>query len=426
MKTKNKIELRPYQKEAVDKIIWSKNANLEGNDIVVLPTAAGKSIIISNVVHQLNEPTLIIQPSKEILEQNYNKLLNYVNENEMGIYSASMNEKNINFFTFATIGSIYKKPEFFVHFGLVIIDESHLLGKSSNTMFMKFLNKVNEIRKSLGKPPLKIIGLTATPFRQDILYKYEDGGLYSYTTTKLINRMKGNFWTRLLYNVSVKELIDQKYLCPLEYIDKTLIEQKDLKLNKSMSDFDLEDYEKRITDKEGEILNIIRYAESVSKSVLVFCSSVKQSERLSSLIKGSKSVSAKTEEGERNEIINGFKDGKYKTVLNVNVLSIGFDHPALDCIVLLRPTRSICRYVQLLGRGVRIAPGKTSCKVIDLTSTVKNLGRFETIKVEKINGKWELTSEMGSWHNKILYKYEIKTKDKRKDISFFVNRNRRK
>ena len=110
----------------------------------------------------------------------------------------------------------------------------------------------------------------------------------------------------------------------------------------------------------------------------------------------------------------------------LNVLTIGFDHPELDCIILLKPTRSICRYVQLLGRGVRIAPGKTSCKVIDLTSTVKNLGRFETIKVEKINGKSELTSEMGSWHNKILYKYEIKTKDKRKDISFFVNRNKRK
>ena len=103
----------------------------------------------------------------------------------------------------------------------------------------------------------------------------------------------------------------------------------------------------------------------------------------------------------------GLRLDEVKAVFNVGVLTTGFDHPALDCIILLRPTRSIGLYYQMLGRGVRIAEGKTACKIIDLTSTVKNMGRVETIKLVR-RDKWELESEAGSWHNRELYRYTIK------------------
>lgn len=93
--------LRPYQQQAINKILWAKA--LEGNDLCVLPTGAGKSVVIANLAKELNEPILILQPSKEILEQNLDKLLKYVDYKEIGVYSASMGEKTLNYYTLSLI-----------------------------------------------------------------------------------------------------------------------------------------------------------------------------------------------------------------------------------------------------------------------------------------------------------------------------------
>lgn len=402
------MELRDYQKEALDKILWAKNNNLEGNDLVVLPTGAGKSIVIAHLANALDEPILILQPGKEILEQNYAKLAQYVDESQIGVYSASMNEKTIRHFTFATIGSIYKNAELFKHFKLVIIDECHLVNpKNLGGMFTKFL-------KGIGNP--KCVGLTATPYRMDISYKMEKGAGYmgtdqltAYTTTKLINRMKGFFWARILFNLNVSELIKRGYLVPLEYIDQSIFDHSEIPMNKSLSEFDLEKYEVMLATRAEKIQNAIKFGMDNFKSVLVFCSSVRQAINLSNQTPGSAVVTAKTPPKQRDKIINDFRSGSNKIVFNVGVLTLGFDHPALDCIILLRPTRSIGLYYQMLGRGVRIAEGKTKCTIIDLTSTVRNLGKVETIRLDKQPGqKWELLSETGSWHNRELYHYVIK------------------
>lgn len=407
--------LRDYQQEAIEKILWAKNSNLEGNEIVVLPTGAGKSVVIANLANELKEPILILQPSKEILEQNYSKLIQYVDPSQIGIYSASMNEKTINHFTFATIQSIYKKAEDFKQFRLVIIDEAHLVNpKSLGSMFTSFLEEI-------GNP--KVIGFTATPYRMDTAYinlgKNSEGypELKATVATKLITRMKGFFWKRILYNIGISDLIERGYLCPLEYVDFSVVQHEELPTNKSMTDFDLEGYEKIMTTKKERVLQAVDYAEKNCKSVLVFCSSVKRAEELSEQVPNSAAVSAKTPAKERARIIESFKDGTIKTVFNVGVLTTGFDHPGLDCIILLRPTRSIGLYYQMLGRGVRIAPGKTTCKILDLTSTVQNLGRIETIKLEKLPSEagrmmWEITSETGPWHNRPLYSYIIERKPK--------------
>lgn len=398
------MELRDYQQQALSKILWAKSNNLEGNDLVVLPTGAGKSVVIAHLAKSLTEPILILQPSKEILQQNYQKLCQYVNPLQVGIYSASMNEKTVRFFTFATIQSIYRNPHLFAHFRLIIIDECHLVNpKNLGGMFTKFL-------KDIGSP--KVIGFTATPYRMDTAYfnmgkdDYGQPIFKATVATKLINRMKGFFWKRMLYSINTSDLIEQGYLCPLEYIDRTLLDHNEIPVNKSASDFDLDGYEKKISLKESEILATVAYAKSCSNSVLVFCSSVAQAEHLQSLVDGSAVVSAKTPAKERDTIIQRFKNRAVQVVFNVGVLTTGFDHPSLDCIILLRPTKSIGLYYQMLGRGVRIAPGKTCCKIIDMTSNVKNLGRVETIKLVK-EDKWELISETGSWHAKPLYSYII-------------------
>ena len=401
-------DLRDYQKDALNSIVSAIKSGLKGNHLVVLPTGAGKSFLISSLAHVLNSPVLILQPTKEILQQNHDKLLRYVDKKEIGIYSASMNEKIIKTFTLATIQSIYKKTELFKHFKFVIIDEAHNLNTTnSGGMLTSFL-------RNIGHP--QVVGLTATPYRMATSYKFTKAnpnvfmsvdGLMAYTTVKLINRMKGRFWKNLIYNINIQDLIDKGFLCPLEYIDKSLVEHEDIPLNKSESDFNLKKYEEILSKKQVKILKVINYAESITSSVLVFCSSVKQAEVLCSMTEGSEVVTAKTKSDERDALVRKFKSGKIKTVFNVGVFSVGFDHPALDGIVLLRPTRSIGLFYQMLGRGVRTSPGKTSCKVIDMTSTVKNIGRIETIKLKKMNN-WELLSENGSWHNRELYHFKVK------------------
>lgn len=394
------LKLRPYQQNAVDKLIWSMG--MPGADLVVLPTGAGKSLVIAEFAKRLGSPVLILQPSKEILEQNVAKMLMYVGPKEIGIYSASVGRKDINTYTFATIQSIYKKPKEFEHFKFVIIDECHLVNhKNLDGMFTKFLNAV-------GNP--KVVGLTATPYRMDQSYNREsDGTLTAFTTTKLINRMgRQRFWHRIVCCVNLKDLIREGYLAPLEYIDKSIIKHEDIPKNISLSDFNLAAFEEKIEKDQDKIIHAIGYATGIAQHVLVFCSSVKQAAQLQEIFAedGAAVVTAETSKKDRDDIINKFRSGAIQTVFNVGVLTTGFDFPELDCIVLLRPTRSIGLYYQMLGRGVRRAEGKKACKVIDLTSTVKELGRIETIKLIKQEG-WELVSEKGYWHNQVLYSFKV-------------------
>lgn len=394
------LVLYPYQEEALAKVLWART--LPGNDLLILPTGAGKSILISNIVTKIDEPIVIFQPTKEILEQNLSKLLRYLPRESVGVYSASMDEKTIKHVTLATIGSVYRKSSLFRRFRMVILDEAHLHNpKKLSGMFSRFLNGIDSP---------KVIGLTATPYRLDTFFRHYGEGRFdieAVATIRLINRMKEYFWQRILCNFNLSDLIDAGYLCPLVYKDVSVIEHEDIPLNTSASDFDLPEYEKSISQRQKEIISAIVYARTNHKSVLVFCSSVSQAEQLSRITPNSAVVTAKTHKKKRQQTVKAFKNNTLQTVFNVGVFTIGFDHPSLDCIVLLRPTRSVGLYYQMLGRGVRKSPGKTNCTVVDLTSTFKNIGRIESIRLEKLNGKWELVTGTGLWHGRELFKFRL-------------------
>ncbi len=399
---------RPYQKEAIHAIICEIKNKPAGNAVAVLATGAGKSLIIAEAARELNTNTLIFQPSREILCQNVEKLVKYVSRDKIGIYSASMDEKTVAQYTFATIQSVYAKPELFVDFGLFFADEAHGINPAElDGMFHDFINAVNGLRKSKNLPDVRIIGLTATPWRQSTMWlNWGTAIAEQVTTTKVLTRMKGQresmFWNRILVNVGPEDLIQQGYLCRPKYYNNSAREHKDLPMNKSRSEFDLLEYEKLVQKDEHKILDAVVRAGAVSKSVLVFCASVDQAMRFSAVVKDSAVVSAKTTPKERQRIIEGFKDGSIKTVFNMNCLSVGFDHPALDAIIVTLPTNSITRWVQMCGRGLRIAEGKDHCKIIDFSGNYKRYGAAESFRLVK-RKMWEISSDTSvNWHAKDL------------------------
>jgi len=391
--------LRPYQQEAVRKMLRRKNQ--DGNELVVIATGGGKSLVIAEFAHQLGKPVLILQPSKELLEQNVNKMLTYVSKDEIGIFSASMNSHTINTFTFATIGSIYKKPELFAHFDTVILDECDLLSsKDQDSMYMKFFSQV-------GHP--KVYGLTATPFRMDtFVRKSPYGYIESVTATRLINRTRNRFWNRVIVNIDYNDLVVEDYLVPLVYEDNTILQHHQIPKN-SGSDFDLDSYVEMIDGVSGSTAKKIAELTENFYSVLIFCSTIKQATQFANYFADDAAVvTSETKKSERNQIITDFRSGKLKMVFNVNVLTVGFDHPSLDCIVMLRPTRSIRLYTQMMGRGTRLAQGKFICTIVDFAGNVSTYGRLETLTLTKIDRKWELISEKGSWHLKELNSFRIR------------------
>lgn len=408
------LKLRPYQQKVVDKILWAKD--LPRNDVIAVCQGGGKSIIIAELAHRLQKPVLIVCPNKEILEQNLDKLEHYVDREEIGIFSASMNEKTVKNITLGTIQSMYKKPELFKGFEIVIYDEADLHNpKKLNSMSNKLLK---------GAGIKKVFGFTGTPYRQDIYYKYPPGyrgltwqkcQIEAVTTTKMINRYKEKFWARMLCVINTHELMDDGYLSPIQYYDLSLIDHHSIPTNKTRSDFDLEVFDNMINDRYLELVSKIE--KLPHKAKLVFCSSIEQANALNSLSKNSEVVTSETTKKQREKIVNKMRAGELNILYNVGIFTVGFDYPELDCLVLLRPTRSLRLHSQILGRVSRIAEGKKFGHVYDFVSNIKNLGKLEDIKVTKTpayyKGKsyqtWNVVSPAypNGFHMQPLYSYQL-------------------
>jgi DNA repair protein RadD len=400
--------LRPYQEETVHKMLWG--ITLEGNGLVSIPTGGGKTHIIAEFTKRLGAPVLILVPSKELLEQDLEKLSAVVDPKEIGIYSASMNSKEVKRFTLATIQSAYKHPEQFAHYTVVIIDEADLVNpKSLEGMYNTFF-------RAIGNP--HVIGLTATPFRMDSYYRrwgHAAWQVETVHTVKFLTRYKERFWQRVLHVVHTQDLVDKGFLAPLKYFNMAMISQDMLRFNKSKSDFDMEDFEEKYLPFMEKTANLI---SNIGKpSVLVFCATIKQANALQLLVPNSAVVTGETPTKERASIIRKFRSGELRVAINVGVLLVGFDKPDLQAIIIARPTRSLRLHSQLLGRGMRLFPGKTCCEIYDLVGNVRTLGKVETMKIEKVEGKWNITSDVrpDGWHYVELYSHKLPRRKEEED-----------
>lgn len=264
---------------------------------------------------------------------------------------------------------------------------------------------------------VKVIGLTATPFRRAINYQrwgQQKWMVKSLTTTKMINRVRPVFWDRMLEVVNVRDLQEQGYLTTLTYKDVSLVQHEAIPTNKSQSEFDLEKFEAIVCNDYTSTAEFI--SNLPHKKKLVFCSSVKQAETLQALIKSSEVVSAITSKKVRENAIRDFREGAYETLLGCDIFTVGFDVPDIDCIVVLRPTKSLRLWTQVLGRGTRLSPGKHTCTVYDFVGNVKALGTLESMEIKKINNKWNVVTDAkpNGFHGVNLFEYKLKDPSKRR------------
>jgi len=365
------FELRQYQKEAVEKGVEFLTSNEKGGAIIVAPMGAGKGLLVSAIAKRLEGNTLILQPSKELVEQNVAKA-EAMGIDDIQVFSASCGKKDIGKCTFATIGSIIKHKDLLDNFHHLIIDECDLVNARGG-MYEELINHMGG----------KVLGTTATPYRLHAYNDFKTGQLS--VVAKFLHRTRPRLFSKIIHITQIQELYDQKYLCPIEYELNTNYNHSELKLNSTGMNFDEKSVE--IYNQSHQIIEIastIVSGES-SKHILVFMQSVAEAIQFSEYLQlrgiSSASINAKTPKKEREDILRRFKSGEIRVVSNVQCLTVGFDFPELDCIIVARPIQSIRLFQQVLGRGIRNAPGKERCKVYDLAGNVKRFGKIENFEI---------------------------------------------
>jgi len=358
------MKLRPYQEKTIDQLYSWWNTN-KGNPCIVLPTGAGKSVIIAAFCQKALQDfpgtrILMCTHQKELIEQDYAKLLIQWPEADAGIYSAGIGLKQLdNAITFASIQSIYRHAEEVGHVDLILIDEAHLINHEGTGMYRTFIDDLTAINSAL-----KCIGLTATPYRLG---------------HGMITDKPALFNGPLIEPVTITELQDLGHLCRLTSkatgekleVDGVKIVGGDYAKNQLLEAVD-------VPGKNEAVVNEVIRRGSDRKAWLFFCSGVSHAEHICELLieRGISAacVTGDTPKAEREQILQDFKDGKIRAVTNANVLTTGFDHPGIDLICMMRPTLSPGLYVQMAGRGIRTDPGKPNCLVLDFAGNVETHG----------------------------------------------------
>lgn len=377
------ITLRENQKEPIRKAIEFFQEKKPKPSLIVLPTAWGKSILTAFVAKNTKDKLIVLQPSKELLEQNFKKYdtLCGVFNNNAGIYSASFNRREMAQITYATIGTIKNLGEEFKKQGFtkMLIDEAHLYPREADSMLGRFL-------KDSGIT--HVLGITATPVK---LQTNRDRGGQTFSKLVMLTSRskKGNFFKEIIHVGQVEEMVRLGFWSKLRYhavgFDDSL-----LVYNSSKSEF-TEESVQRAYDANGGSEAILRSIDSNPdrKHILAFAPSVADAIALSEKCPDSAVIYGDMDKAERASVIERFRNGEIRVIFNVRVLSTGFDYTGIDCIVLGISTASIALYYQIVGRATRIDPGKKDALIIDLGGNVKRFGRVEDLHFEQ--GKiWRL------------------------------------
>jgi superfamily II DNA or RNA helicase len=344
------VTLRPYQQEALDAVVSYSDKGIN-RQLVVLPTGAGKTVIFSHLplIKQDCLPMLVLAHRGELLDQARNKIMASNPDLTVEIEQAERKagHTNVVVASVATLGRnntprIMAYPQ--DYFKSIVIDEAHHAAAPSYRRIIDYFN------------PDFILGVTATPQRSD--------------STRLVD-----VFEEIVYYKSIQDLIEDGWLCPLVgYRVKTNTDLSEVEIvNGDYAQAKLED---AVDNPERNASIVAAYLNlAMDEKALVFASGVRHAENLALSFRQA-SVDAEvivgtTPQEERNSILARFAAGTLKVVVNVGVLTEGFDEPSVQAIILAKPTRSTLLYTQIVGRGTRLHESKESCKIIDIADTTK-------------------------------------------------------
>ena len=382
------ITLRENQSEPIQKAVEFFNEKKPKPSLIVLPTAWGKSILTAFVAKNSEDRMIVLQPSKELLEQNYQKYFALCGDfaNDAGIYSASFGRKEISKITYATIGSIKNLGAKFKEMGFtkMLIDEAHLYPREADSMLGRFL-------KDSGIT--HVLGITATPVKLQT-GRDRDGMTYSKLVMLTSRSKKGNFFKEIIHVGQVSEMVRLGFWSPLAY-ETTGFDSSMLVFNSSRSEY-TEESVQRAYDANGGTEQVIQALDKHSdrRHVLAFVPSVQDAINLSERYPNSAVIYGDMDKRERADIIARFRAGQIRVIFNVRVLSTGFDYTGIDLIVFGISTASIALYYQIIGRATRIAPEKKDALIVDLGGNVERFGRVEDLTFEK-GRMWRLFGSGG-------------------------------
>lgn len=371
------IKLRENQTEPIDKAIRFFREEKPVPSLIVLPTAWGKSILTAYVAKYCGDRLIVLQPSKELLEQNFKKYVTLCDGfgTDAGIFSASMGRKEIRPITYATIGSIKNLGAKFKELGFtkMLIDEAHLYPRESTSMLGGFL-------KDSGIT--HVLGITATPVKLQT-DRDQNGNTFSKLVMLTSRSKKGNFFKQIIHVGQVQEMVRLGFWSRLVY-ERQEFDGSLLVFNSSKSEY-TEESVQMAYDANGGTDSIIGALEAhrERKHILAYVPSVQDAIDLSHRYPNSGVVYGEQDKTERETAIERFKAGELRVLFNVRVLSTGFDFTGIDCLVLGISTASIALYYQIIGRGTRIDEGKSDCLVCDLGGNIDRFGRVEDITFEQ-------------------------------------------
>ena len=352
-------KLRPYQADSVRAVIhyFRKHSTPA---VIVLPTGAGKSLVIAELARLAKGRVLVLAHVKELVEQNHAKYEGYGLRG--AIFSAGLGRKETDKqVVFASVQSVVRNLDVFANqFSLLVIDECHRVPDAKNSSYQKVISHLREIN-----PGIKVLGLTATPYRLGM------GWIYQYHTRGQVRSEEPRFFQDCIFELPIRYLLDEEFLTPAKMVDAPVLSYDFSQLKPANtgrykeSELDLViENSKRATPQI--VQQIIRLSQD-RQGIMVFAATVRHAQEILNLLPENQSaiVIGDTPVSERDNIIQDFKNRKIKYLVNVSVLTTGFDAPHVDLIAILRPTESISLYQQIVGRGLRLSEGKTECLVLD-------------------------------------------------------------
>ncbi len=369
------FELRPYQQEALAALekYWSRGG---GNPLVVMATATGKSVIIAHLIRDVSQRypalrVLVVTHTLELVEQDVEHLLALWPDAPIGINSAGIGQREWDaLIIFAGVRSVWRNARRLGPRHLVLIDEAHLVPHDGDGMYRSLLSELRAFAPADG---MRIAGFSATPFRLD---------------SGRLDEGEGKIFDNVVFDYDVGRGIREGWLSPLTS-KATKIEINVNNVGRRGGEFIAGELERAADDNA-----VIAAAcdEIVARGVdrrswLVFCCGVLHAHHVCDALRmrgvTCRVVTGETPLTEREESIAEFKAGAIRCLVNVNVLTTGFNAPQVDLLAMLRPTLSTGLYVQMVGRGTRKADGKVNCLILDFAGNCRRHGPVDQVDIKR-------------------------------------------